>query len=41
MEQRILRRFDNQRHRANHEIIVGVTRDDLVGAWATLLRPPH
>ena len=38
MEQRVLKRFDADRHRANHEIIVGVTKDDLESAWALLIR---
>jgi hypothetical protein len=35
MEQRVLRRLDARRHPANHELVTGVSRDDLQAAWAT------
>jgi hypothetical protein len=37
MEQQLLRRFHDARHRDNHEVIVGVSRDGLGSAWTTLI----
>ncbi len=37
MEQAVLRRFDRARHRHNHEIVAGVTMDELGLAWASCM----
>ena len=37
MEQAVLNRFDKVRHVSNHEIIEGVTKDELGSAWASCL----
>ncbi len=37
MEQALLRRFDDQRHPANREIVVGITYDDMLAAWTNRL----
>jgi hypothetical protein len=39
MEQRVLRHFNSHRHSANHEILTGVRKDDLVAYWTSLLTP--
>ncbi|MDR3511033.1 MAG: hypothetical protein P4L73_05330 [Caulobacteraceae bacterium] len=37
MEQAVLRRFEKARNRHNHEIVEGVTRDDLDLVWASCM----
>lgn len=37
MEQAVLGRFEKARHRKNHEIVVGVTKDELELAWASCM----
>ena len=37
MEQQLLQRFEKQRHRDNHEVIVGVSKEGLGSAWTELI----
>lgn len=37
MEQAVLQRFGSARHRNNHEIVAGVTKDELELAWASCM----
>lgn len=37
MEQAVLRRFEAARHRSNHEVVAGVTKDELELAWASCM----
>lgn len=38
MEQRLLTAFEQNRHSANHEIVSGISYDELLGAWLKFIR---